>query len=299
MEKVVEIKNVTKDYGKKRGNFNISFDVYENDTIGIIGENGAGKTTLLRQIMGFVKSDKGTIKILGHNAYKEAAYCKMFTGYVPGEINFPDVKTGDIFLHEYGKKLGVTDFKYANYLISKLQLDVTAYPKRMSKGMKQKTAIVAALMLQTKLVIMDEPTTGLDPLMRYEFLNIVEEQQKRGATIIMSSNSIDELEKVCNRFCFLSQGKVIDIVSREAILNVDFKDYEIVFNDHDNLESFIKDLNIINKKDEKNLVTIRVYNDEITGFLQHLQNFDIKYMNIIPYSITTYFDEKRKELFKE
>ena len=298
MEKYISIKNITKDYGEGRGNFNISFDVYKNDVVGIIGENGAGKTTLLRQLMGFVKSDSGSISILGYDAYKDAAICKNFIGYVPGEINFPDVKDGNLFLHEYGAKLGVTDFTYANSIIPRLQLDITAYPKRMSKGMKQKTAIVSAFMLQAPIVILDEPTTGLDPLMRDEFLNIVDEQREKGTTIIMSSNTIEELERVCTKICFLSKGKVIDYSSKKDIESIQLKDYVVVFENEDDYNSAkkITEFSIRSQSDEKKSITFRVDIAKTKEFFGILKKYHIKFLNINEYNLATYFEDKRKEL---
>lgn len=298
MEKYISIENITKDYGSNRGNFDISFDVYQNDIVGIIGENGAGKTTLLRQIMGFVKPDSGKITILGKDAYNDSAICKKFIGYVPGEINFPDVKNGNIFLHEYGAKLGLTDFSYANSIISRLQLDITAYPKRMSKGMKQKTAIVSALMLQSPIVIMDEPTTGLDPLMRDEFLKIVEEQKERGATIIMSSNTIEEIEKVCTKVCFISKGKVIDYNSKENIEAIKIKDYNVVFDSSKDFElaKSTTDFQVIDSKIENKQIEFRIDTNKTKQFFTFLSKFKIRFLNINRYDLATYFDDKRLEL---
>ena len=298
MEEYIKIENITKDYGNGRGNFDISLDIYKNDIVGIIGENGAGKTTLIRQIMGFVKPDSGKITILGYDAYHDAATCKNFIGYVPGEINFPDVKTGNIFLHEYGAKLGIKDFSYANSIIPRLQLDINAYPKRMSKGMKQKTAIVSALMLQAPIVILDEPTTGLDPLMRDEFLSIVEEQKARGATIIMSSNTIEELEKVCTKICLISKGKIIDYNSKADIESTKIKDYEVVFvspSDYTKAKK-LAGYKIMRQNDEKKLIVFRVDINNTKKFLSSLSSFKVKFLNIHPYNLATYFEDKRVEL---
>ena len=226
---VVNINNVTKDYKNNRGNFNISFNIKENEVVGIAGENGAGKTTLIRQIMGFIKSDIGNIQIYGLDAYKESAKIKNYIGYVPGEINFPDVKTGYLFLKNYAKSRNIKDFALADKLISRLQLDIRAYPKRMSKGMKQKMAIVSAFMTDAPLIILDEPTTGLDPLMREVLLSILLEEKEKGKTIFISSNSIEELERVCDRVFFISQGKIINEADVNKIKNVSFRDYKIEF----------------------------------------------------------------------
>ena len=196
---VVKVDHVTKDYGKGRGNFDMSFNVHKGEAFGLVGENGAGKTTIIRQIMGFIKPTSGNILVYGLNAYKEAARIKSYVGYVPGEINFPDYRTGIEFLHAYANMVGVTDFTYSDTIIKRLQLDIRAYPRRMSKGMKQKTAIVTALMIQAPLIIMDEPTTGLDPLMRDEFLKIVLEEIKSDE----ANRIFEELTECIARGAFL------------------------------------------------------------------------------------------------
>lgn len=296
-KKVISIENVSKDYGLNRGNFNISLDVKEGETLGIVGENGAGKTTLIRQIMGFIKSDEGRIKIYNYDAYKDAALTKKYIGYIPGEINFPDVKTGIEFLHNYGMSLGMhdEDFDYANEIISRMQLDIRAYPKRMSKGMKQKTSIVAAIMLKSPILIMDEPSIGLDPLMREELLKLILEQKERNATMIMSSNAIEELERVCDKVAYLSNGKIIDIVDVKKIKERDKRDYKIEFKSKNDFQSFVKEKkNIIRKQDDFNQVTIRVDKKEIVNLLKELANYDVKFISEVKYDLSTYFNERRK-----
>ncbi len=192
-EQAVAVEDVTKDYGNGRGNFDMAFNVAKGESFGLVGENGAGKTTIIRQIMGFVRPSSGRITVWGMDAYKDAVYTKRHIGYVPGEINLPDLRTGRDFLESQADMKGLADFRDVDTMLERLQLDIRAYPKRMSKGMKQKTAIVAALMGHPDLIIMDEPTTGLDPLMRDEFLKIVAEEKQRGATILMSSNTYEEL----------------------------------------------------------------------------------------------------------
>lgn len=298
MNKLISISSITKDYGDNRGNFDISLDVYENDIVGIMGENGAGKTTLIRQIMGFVKPDSGTIKICGYDAYKDSATCKKFIGYVPGEINFPDVKDGNTFLHEYGSKLGVSDFTYSNSIIKRLQLDITAYPKRMSKGMKQKTAIVSALMLQASIVILDEPTTGLDPLMREEFLKIISEQKEKGTTVVMTSNTIEELEKVCTKICFMSKGKLLFTANKDDIYSTPLKDYEVTLLDKDDYKDLIKnkDYRIVKNNEDKKAIRFRINIDKTKNFLNMISKYKIRYLNIYPYNLSSFFEDKMEEI---
>lgn len=158
---VIKTEHLTKDYGKEHGIFDISLEVKKGEVFGFIGTNGSGKTTTIRNMMGFIRPDIGNATVFGIDAWKRSIDIKPFVSYVPGEIAFPKLSSGTDFLKLQAEYLGVTDFTYMNKLIKMFQLDPTANLKRMSKGMKQKTALVSALMGDRELLILDEPTTGL------------------------------------------------------------------------------------------------------------------------------------------
>lgn len=139
-DNIIKIENLTKDYGQGRGIFDISLDVPKGQVFGYVGTNGSGKTTTIRHMMGFVNADSGNVTINGMNAWKDSTQIMNYVSYVPGEIAFPGLATGTDFLKLQAEYLGITDFTYMNHVISLLQLDPTANLKRMSKGMKQKTA---------------------------------------------------------------------------------------------------------------------------------------------------------------
>ncbi|MCD7713253.1 MAG: ABC transporter ATP-binding protein, partial [Firmicutes bacterium] len=145
-ENIISVQNLTKDYGYNRGVFDVSLDIEKGEVFGYLGTNGSGKTTTIRHMMGFLKPDSGNVVVNGLDPWKNAPEVMRNVSYIPGEIAFPDVKTGTDFFKVQAEFLGVRDFTYMNYLIDKLGLDPSANLKRMSKGMKQKTAIVAALM---------------------------------------------------------------------------------------------------------------------------------------------------------
>ncbi|MDY3904391.1 MAG: ATP-binding cassette domain-containing protein [Candidatus Enteromonas sp.] len=292
-EDIIAVKTVslTKDYGQDRGDFDLNLEIKQGECFGLVGENGAGKTTFLRLLMGFVKPSSGEAYIYGHDTYKEASIVKNYVGYVPGEINFPEAKTGLEFLTTFGAKRGVTNFDKATSIIKRLQLDARAYPKRMSKGMKQKLAIVSALMLDSPLILLDEPTTGLDPLMRDELLNLVLEEKQAGRTIIMSSNSVEELERVCNRVMHISKGKCINIANVNDIANCPFRDYKIEFQDKTDYKEFAKRKNIIRKQEQYNQVTIRVDKKDINKLLEELEHTELKFFSEVKYDLKRYFEE--------
>ncbi len=210
---VISVHDLTKDYGQGRGIFNLTFEVQRGEVFGFLGTNGSGKTTTIRHMMGFVKPDSGTVRVEGIDPWKHAPLVMQHTNYIPGEIAFPSAKTGMDFLRDQASYLGVHDFSRTNELLDRMALDATANLKRMSKGMKQKTAIVAAFMAPREIYLLDEPSTGLDPLMRETFLELVKEEHAKGATVFMSSHIFEELEDVCDRVAIINNGHIDDIVT--------------------------------------------------------------------------------------
>jgi ABC-2 type transport system ATP-binding protein len=154
----INVRNLTKDYGNGKGIFDINLEIEKGEIFGYAGTNDSGKTTTIRHIMGFLNPDKGNAFVHGKDSWKDAYAIKKLVGYVPGEIAFPDIDTGSRFLKIQAELLGVKNMGYTNELIKKLQLDTSANLKRMSKGMKQKTAIVAAFMSDPEILILDERT---------------------------------------------------------------------------------------------------------------------------------------------
>ena len=292
MEKAIEIKNLTKDYGNGRGVFDINFDLMKGEMLGFVGSNGAGKTTTIRNIMGFLKPDKGKITVFGLDSWKESEKTKKYIGYIPGEIAFPDLKTGTDFIKSQAEFLGLKDLSYANYLIEKLQLDPSANLKRMSKGMKQKTAIVVALMANPDILILDEPTTGLDPLMRVAFLEILKQEKKKGKTILISSHLYEELEKNCDRVALINQGKIIDIANMNEIKDRPVKDFKIEFNNSSDYEDFKKlDYKIIRDQKQFNQLTITIENSQINKLFNDLTLFDVKFIAEVKYTLEKHFNK--------
>ena len=296
-EKAIEIHDLTKDYGSGRGVFDINFDIYKGEMLGFVGSNGAGKTTTIRNIMGFLKPDKGNVTVYGMDSWQDAEKTKKYIGYVPGEIAFPDLKPGTEFIKSQAEFLGLKDMSYANFLIEKLQLEPSANLKRMSKGMKQKTAIVVALMADPDILILDEPTTGLDPLMRVSFLEILAEEKKKGKTILISSHLYEELEKNCDRVALINNGKIVDIAVMKEIKNRKVADYKIEFNNEKDYIEFKKlGLNVIRDQVKYNQVTVSIPKDEINDLFDKLTAFDLKFIAEVKYTLEKHFNQKIKEV---
>lgn len=228
-ENVVQIDSLTKDFGKGKGVFDVSLVLRRNEFLAVMGESGAGKSTLMRLLMSFVFPDCGKISVFGKDAIKERPFLSTRIAYVPGEISFPDLPSGKAFLKEQMALLGIPCEEKANSLIRRFQLDVTARPRSMSKGMKEKLALVAALMPDRPLLLLDEPTNGLDPLMREVFLRQMAEEKKEGKSLLLVSNDYEEVETLCDRAVLLEKGHIADIVDIRSLRNDRSTVYTIAF----------------------------------------------------------------------
>ena len=296
MNETIKVENLTKDYKNNRGIFDINFSVKKGEVFGFVGTNGSGKTTTIRHIMGFCKPDKGNCYVKDLNSLESASEIKKYVEYIPGEIAFPDLPNGTEFLKNQAELLGLKDMTYANELIKKLQLDPTANLKRMSKGMKQKTAIVAGLMADKEILILDEPTTGLDPLMRNVFLEIIEKEKKKGKTILMSSQMFDELETTCDRVALIFDGRIIDIAVVDEIKNSNYINYKIEFNNQKDYKSFKKlKYEIVRDQEKYNQVTVKIEKSNIKKLFRTLTKYDVKFISEVKNSLEKYFKEKLKK----
>ena len=181
---------------------------------------------------------------------------------------------------------------YANELIEKLQLDPRANLKRMSKGMKQKTALVAALMNDSPIIILDEPTTGLDPLMRVTFLDIIKAEHKKGKTIFMSSHMFEEMESTCDKVALINDGHIVDIADMNEIRNRKVKQFKIEFLSHDHFVRFKSEgYKIIRTQEQYDQYTIDLPADETGKLLQTLKNYNVKFVSEIPYTLEKHFKQ--------
>ncbi|MFY9901749.1 MAG: ATP-binding cassette domain-containing protein [Trichococcus sp.] len=288
----IEIKHLTKDYGKKRGIFDMSLEVEKGEIYGFVGVNGAGKTTTIRHMMGFLTPDEGTVTINGLDANKSSAEVKRYVSYIPGEINFPGNSTGEDFIKNQIYLSGRGDWEYAENVIDQLQLDAKANVRAMSKGMKQKTAIVSAFASDADILIMDEPTTGLDPLMRDIFIELLKEEKAKGKTIFMSSHIFQEVEEVCDRVAIIRDGMIIDVIDMKDIRYNKMKTYKMEFKSIEDFEHFRSlgyDLHRV-KVDDLQL-NIMIHDQDINRLIQDLKNFNLVYFKELKVTFEDYITQ--------
>ncbi len=241
MEHVIEIKNLTKDYGNHKGIFDVSFWVGKGECIGFLGPNGAGKTTTIRHLLGFIKNQTGSVTINQLSCFEHQKTLQESIGYLPGEIAFIDEFNGDQFVRFIADMKRLHDLDYAKKLIEMFELDTSVLIKKMSKGMKQKLGIVVAFMSKPNILLLDEPSSGLDPLMQNKLIELVNEHKKLGATILLSSHMFEEVERTCDRVLIIKQGSIVANENIETLKANRHKQFTISFENHQQALAFQKD----------------------------------------------------------
>ncbi|MER2182709.1 MAG: ABC transporter ATP-binding protein [Clostridia bacterium] len=213
----IETMNLTKYYGKARGIINLSLTVGKGECFGFIGPNGAGKSTTIRTLLGLISPTSGSARILGKDIVKEKTDILRDTGYLPSEVMFyPGMRVRDIL--KFSADLRRKDCsEEARKLCERLQLDLSAKAEELSYGNRKKVAIVCALQSKPSLLILDEPTGGLDPLMQHEFFEIIRERNRDGATILFSSHILSEVQRNCTRAAVIREGQIVACDSVENL----------------------------------------------------------------------------------
>ena len=211
----IEIKNLTKVYGKNRGIKDINISVKEGEIYGFIGPNGSGKSTTIKTLLNFIYPTSGEALIFGMDSVKESEKIKEYVGYVPSEVRYyDDVKVKDII--KYAQSFYPKSNKeYVDRICNELELDMNKKMGELSLGNKKKVAIAQSLINNPKLLILDEPTNGLDPLMQKKLFNILIEEKEKGNTVFLSSHNLVEVQNLCDRVCVIKEGKIVDIIEIE------------------------------------------------------------------------------------
>ena len=284
---IIDISNLTKDYGEGKGIFDISISIKKGEVYGYLGPNGAGKSTTLRHLMGFGKADSGSASIMGMDCWKEQKKIQPHLGYLPGEISFPDDMTGEKYLKLISKMRGMRDFTYAQRLLDMFDINPRAGIKRMSKGMKQKIGITAAFMHDPEIILLDEPTSGLDPLMQNKFISLLEEEKSKGKTIIISSHIFEEVEKTCDRIGMIKNGRIIQEISVEELTRSKMKTYTAELSDELSARRLCE--KYPGAVCDKNRITLSINDSELNEFIRHLAQYDILSLNEEKHTLEEYF----------
>jgi ABC-2 type transport system ATP-binding protein len=222
--------DLTKDYGNGHGLFGLDMSVNRGETFGFIGPNGAGKTTTIRLLMDLIRPDRGRATLLGLDSRRDSLAIKRRVGYLPGElVQFPGVSAAHVIGLLAGLRGGV-DPARITALAQRLDLDLGRRYEDLSHGNKQKVALLQAFMHRPDLIILDEPTLGLDPLIQREFRNLVQEAVADGATVFLSSHVLSEVELICDRIALIRDGRLHRVGSLNDLRKLRIHRIEAVFN---------------------------------------------------------------------
>jgi ABC-2 type transport system ATP-binding protein len=207
----------------------LDLEVGEGEVLGYLGPNGAGKTTTIRLLLGLARPNSGRAEIFGLDCQTQAVEAHRRIAYVPGEANLWPALTGAETLHLLGRVHGRTDPEYRDLLVRRFDLDVSKKVRAYSKGNRQKVLLIAALMARPDLLLLDEPTAGLDPLMEQIFRDCVHEARSAGQTVFLSSHILSEIEALCDRVAILRQGRLVESGTLEQMRHLSALSVDVVF----------------------------------------------------------------------
>lgn len=229
MERAIRTTGLSKDYGGGRGLFGLDLEIGAADVFGFLGPNGAGKTTTIRCLMGMIRPTAGAAQIFGLDCQKNSVEVKRRVGYLPGELaQFGGLRGSEVVACMASLRGGVDRLRVRE-LAERFDLDLNLRFREYSRGNKQKLGIVIAFMHNPELLILDEPTGGLDPLNQQEFYALVKEARDQGATVFLSSHILSEVEHVCDRVGIIRRGRLVKVAELDELRDIKFHHVEIKF----------------------------------------------------------------------
>ena len=229
MSAAIETEQLTKYYGKNPGIRHVDLTVEEGEVFGFLGPNGAGKTTTIRTLLGFLRPSEGRAWVFGMDTRRRSVEIRARVGNLPGEFALEDRMSGEELLRFFARLRGVKDLGYARELTDRLGADLERPMRRLSRGNKQKIGLIQAMFHRPPLLILDEPTGGLDPLVQEEFLEIVGEVRAEGHTVFLSSHVLSDVERICDRVGIIREGRLVTVEPTDELINKAFRHVSLTF----------------------------------------------------------------------
>lgn len=285
---ILETKNLSFFYGAHRGIEDVCLQVKKGEVFGFLGPNGAGKTTLLRVLMDLIRPTAGSASIFGMDCQTHGVQLREDIGYLPGEFNFFSTMTARAFLNMSASLRGKTlDKKYQDQLFQRLNFDPSRQMKTYSRGNKQKVGLIAAFMHKPDLLILDEPTGGLDPLMQHAVSELVLEAKREGRTTFFSSHILPEVQAVCDRVGIIRRGKLVQTDSIHALTHQQFVRLKLELNITPPDKVF--DLDGVTELSRDGKIVILEIAQNMSKTMRTAAQFDITNIETIPVTLDDIF----------
>jgi len=229
VDPIIQTEKLTKSYGVHRGIVDVDLEVRAGEIFGFLGPNGAGKTTTIRILLDLIRPTSGAARVFGIGASDDPVAIHARIGYLPGEFTLYDRLTGSETIEYFANLRGGFDRRYAGELVERLGLDPSRRFREYSKGNKQKVGLICALQHRPELLILDEPTAGLDPLVQQTFNELLFEAKAQGRTAFISSHIISEVERTCDRVAIIREGRIVRLDSVDALREMAAHEVELRF----------------------------------------------------------------------
>ena len=283
----VEIKNLSKSFGKFQALKGINLEIKEGEVFAYIGPNGAGKSTTIRVLLGILQATSGQAKVFGKDAWKDAVEIHKRIAYVPGDVNLWPNLTGGEVIDLFVRLRGSHDKALRERLIRDFNLDPTKKCRTYSKGNRQKVALVAAFASNADLYILDEPTSGLDPLMEQVFQDCVMEQKNKGKGVFLSSHIMSEVERLCDRVGIIREGQLVEVGTLDDLRHL--TSYTMTVATERVIEGLENIDGVYDIARADNGVKFQVNTEKMGLVINHITPFGIKNLESIPPSLEELF----------
>jgi ABC-2 type transport system ATP-binding protein len=238
---MIRVKNLTKDYGGRKGIFDLSFEVENGEVFGLLGPEGAGKTTVISQLLGFASASRGRCFINGKSCHTRSAEIMEFTGYLPEEISLPEDMTGLAFVRFMAEIKGIKSIERAQQVAERFELDLDERIRKMSRRTRKKVGIVCAFMHDPAVILLDEPMGGLDALMQGRLNDLILEEKGKGKTILFASHTFEEVERICDRVGMIKKGLMVNVDDIAGIRAAKKKSYIVSFATDEDAQRFARE----------------------------------------------------------
>ena len=298
-EIIINTAKLTKFYGKQLGIEDVDLEVQRGEVFGYLGPNGAGKTTTIRTLLDFIRPTRGAATVFNLDIRQSSVEIHRRVGYLNGELALYNDMTGEDLLKYLGNLRGGLDWKYVRELAARFECDLPRRIQGLSMGNKQKLGLLQAFMHKPELLILDEPTNGLDPLMQHQFYDLLTETKKEGRTVFLSSHILPEVEKVCDRVGIIRQGRLVTVETIESLKSHSVRQLEILFTGTVPKDKFINIPGVRDIVPQDNILTCTVVGS-LDALVKAAAQFEV--VNIISHEPTleeifmTYYNEGKNDV---